>query len=384
MTANRCDYTDLTAAECAHCRGDDPAVTAGDPRRFETVTPAARVVWPLPPTKPHHTPRPGEEPTDDPRVKVARDLRALRAMTSLVDARGEDLADNPEMPGGDAVVIMAPVSSPEAWESRYQTYERLGRPTSVDLEDDTWEPPLQTLLFWSEDWRRQLDMDYDQAPTLDSEANFLANADVIAWAWDNEPRFADFASDVAAARTRTENVVRDGMRETRSRVVCDRCDAGKRLILVHGKGERADEWKCPGCKVRLDADDMKRALAKQMRAAGAERWVEQAEAIGALRVQGWQERVVRKWIETLAHKEDRCSECGERWPASEHAACPRKVVDRGELGACGGDLLPLWRGDRDDVVEGWCDVKTRRTMLWWPSMWRKHLLATQQRLARGA
>lgn len=348
----RCTYSDLPTATCVHCVGDDPTILPGE--ATYTDPPAHRLApMSLETARDVYKPRPKLEPTLDPAVTVARNLRAILDMTRTdLTERSIDLAADHDMPGGDALVALAPVAMPSQWERRTELAEAawmaahaitqaLGtrvaatdddRPTLDD--DDDFESPLQALLYWSEDWRRQLDMDYGLDPTLISEASFLANADVLTWARGHEKRWDHFADTVATVRTRVENIVRDGERETRSRVTCDKCDKPRRLILVHGKGNRPDVWKCPSCKARFDADALHRAHARQMRAEGAARWVDRTEAIGVLRAQGWQERVIRGWL-----------------------------------------------ADDPDLATRVYDV-AGRVAVWWPDVWRKHLIETQARADR--
>ena len=33
---------------------------------------------------------------------------------------------------------------------------------------------------------------------------------------------------------------------------------------------------------------------------------------------------------------------------------------------------PVWVGDGDAVVHGYCDLTTRKTLVWWPDLWRLH------------
>lgn len=350
MTDDWCTYAELPATTCAHCVGDDPTIRPGEATYADP--PAHRLVTlPLETKRDVYKHRAGESPTLDPLVRVARDLRAILEMAPLLTERGIDLSADHEMPGGDALAALAPVALPSAWERRAElteaawmdkqvTAEALGTRIAADDkgrptfdEDDDLEPPLQSLLYWSEDWRHQLGMDYGQDPTLASEANFLANADVITWAHAHDTRFEHFTQAIADTRTRVENVVREGEQITRSRVVCDKCDKGKRLVLVHGKGDRPDVWKCSSCKARFDADALHRAHARQMRAEGAERWVDRIEAIGVLRAQGWQERVIRGWLTDDPDLETRTNAAG-------------------------------------------------KTFVWWPALWRKHLIETQARADR--
>lgn len=256
-----------------------------------------------------------------------------------------------------------------------------GRPTIEDTDD--WEPPLQTLLYWSEIWRHQLGMMHEQwSPTLDSEANFLGSGEVLDWAWDHVAAFPVFAADVHDARTRLENVVRDGIRPTRSRILCDRPHpekAHKRLNVLYSKTEDVDGYIAPCCKARFTVDEATRALARQMRHAGAERFITTTEAIGALMVQGWQRRTVLNWIEPLREL-DVCQVCGHAWPAREYAACPNPGVDGTAFGEkCGGLLYRVIRGDRTQIPNSYCEITTHRTLVWWPDLWRRHLMAKAQR-----
>lgn len=276
-----------------------------------------------------------------PVVKVARDLTEIVNMTAELDDQAEHKAnariDGTGLPGGLAMVAMAGVANLEAWEHRYEAAERLGQDTSwIEDEDDTWEPPLQTLCFWSEQWRAEHGAEYDQRPTVASEANFIRF--LLDWAWDNELHWDDFAADIRKARVRMENVLYAGSRPERTRIVCNRCDAKPRLIVLRGKADDCsdDMWKCPGCKVRLDAEDVRRAHAAMLRSEGAERWIAQADAIGTLKAQGRPERTVRAWL-----------------AAGEGSA--------------------------------YCDPVTHQVWVWWPDLWRRHLVTgTRKKNSKSA
>lgn len=338
MTESRCRISDLEPWECAHCRGETGLPIEPEPRRYQQATTGTRI-WPLLPTPPVATKPPPDEPaTDDPVAAVSRNLRAIGTMAAALGERALDLADHPEIPGGDAMVNLAHIGSHEAWTYQVDTDERLtlagvrhiAYTSAADEDPDTAWSPFQTLAYWSEQWRAELEKVIDH-PTLATEARFLSMPDVLAHASNHAQEFDAFAADVRTARNRLENIVRDGIRETRSRIMCDRCKEPKRLIRKWGKHGKPDRWKAPCCKAEFTDDEAKRAHARQLRSAGAERWVERTEAIGALEVQGWSQGVVRQWL-----------------------------VD----------------------VEACCEIEHRRVLVWWPSLWHRHLVATQAKVER--
>ena len=291
--------------------------------------------------------------------RVAGDLRAILDMADRLEARAVDLADA-DLVGGEAMVNLAPVASMSDWERRNE----LAGDELIQFEDpdELWSS-FQMLRFWSEQWRTDLGQDHEDPlwrPSLRTEAGFLRNPDVLAWAWDNEPHFDDFAADVERARRKLEDVLREGERAERLRVTCPDCakDAAQddengalsdeqgldgeshqcdserpsdrrtapRLIARYGATHAADRWKCPRCKHQFDRDAVRRAQASQMRTAGiAQRWITVADATSILRQQGgWRERTIHAWAN-----------------------------DRTEVSA---------------------KVEHGVRLVWWPDMWRLHLL----------
>jgi hypothetical protein len=201
---------------------------------------------------------------DDPTLDVARDLRAIVDLCKLLHDQAVHRASHHDMPGGDALVMLAPVASPEAWENRRETIERAwlnaepkpgvggywdweqdcwverddSREEFPPCDDDAnWEPPLQTMLFWSEAWRLEHNATIDLRPTVVSEAGWLG--ELIGWAYDHEPHFADFAADMANVRRRLEAVLYAGERDQHGVAPCDQC--GHRLI------RETDERRDCGC-----------------------------------------------------------------------------------------------------------------------------------------
>jgi hypothetical protein len=196
-------------------------------------------------------------------TKVARNLSAIEDMTAQLLTQAIHKANDREMPGGDAMTALAHVASLTDWERRIEVTEAVwwespettheDRPDWLGSdEDDTWEPPLQTLLFWSEQWRDVHGYDLDRRPTIASEAGFIRWA--LNWAWENEPHFEDFAREMEAVQRRMENMLYAGVRVERGApCLYDECK-GRRIVRhVDDNGERTD-WRCSSCKREWDED----------------------------------------------------------------------------------------------------------------------------------
>lgn len=235
----------------------------------------------------------------DPCIRVAQNLTRIVDLADGLEDQAINNANDRLMPGGLAMVALGVVSNLEAWGHKLDAAERaaIEHGGKVEVEDDDeWEPPLQSLLFWSEDLRRIHGYETDKRPTVASEANFIRH--YLDWLWENEPRWDDFAADVRAATRRLEDTLKEGDRPERTRIVCDRdfCERPRRLIRVYGDTPAEDRWKCPSCKSRFDGDDLRRAHAAQLRSQGAERFVPLVDAIDTLRAQERGERTIRRWL----------------------------------------------------------------------------------------
>lgn len=232
------------------------------------------------------------EPTEV--TKVARNLSAIEDMTAALLTQAVHKANDAAMPGGAAMVSLASVASPEAWEHVFEAREGYGLSvTHIDDEDDTWEPPLQTLLFWSEQWRTEHGYELEGRPTIASETNFIRWC--LNWAWENELHFEDFARDIHQARLRMENLLYAGRRAERSRVTCIAldCERAPRLIKVHGARAVDDRWKCPACKRIYDGEEFTLAKANLLGRTEAARHVKMQDAREAI---GRSDRTFRKWM----------------------------------------------------------------------------------------
>jgi hypothetical protein len=248
-------------------------------------------------------------------IDVAQDLTAIVEMSEELEDQAINDANDHLMPGGLAMVSLAVVANLEAWTNKLDAAERRGIWPAVE-DDDDWVPPLQALLFWSEDLRRSHGLETDARPTIASEANVIRWA--LEWLWENDPHWNDFAADIKDTRTRMEALLVEGLRAKRG-VPCLSldCDGG---ILVqpvadrrehrwceghdgvchlphercpHDRGGLRDEWVCGTCDRRYGIEDYRRAVA-QSAFLNAE-WLPLEDAIartGAKRgsIQGWATR----------------------------------------------------------------------------------------------
>jgi hypothetical protein len=233
--------------------------------------------------------------------EVATNLRKIEDMAQRLEQRAVDRAGAKEMPGGDAMVALAGVGSIRDWTRRIEIAEEHEDYPDISNEDpDEFWPALQVLWWWSEDYRQQLNHDYDDPrwrPTLISEAAFLRNHDVAEWIWNNEPKYDDYAKDVERAKTKLENILIEGDRSEKTPVVCDRCADKRSLVKVYGDDEGADRWKCMGCKHLFTLEELDDARATQMRRSEPREWVSRAEAIGLLRDMGHQRRTAAALVD---------------------------------------------------------------------------------------
>lgn len=224
-------------------------------------------------------------------IQVQRDLATIielaYALATQAVHQANATVDGHNIPGGMAMIALAPVASLATWERRFELAERdwttraleagiarrmddgsvivtdqRGRPELGLDEDDSWEPPLQTLRFWTDHYRRVLGADWDHIPTLHTEASFLRHKETADWIAMNEPHFDRYADDISTARTRLENLLYAGDRAERG-VPClyDEC-GGVRLVrkVVPARGPKGEktwrrtDWHCPRCKKTWNDD----------------------------------------------------------------------------------------------------------------------------------
>lgn len=235
--------------------------------------------------------------SEHPVTSVARNLTAILNLWGDLEDQAEHRhrarIDGTALPGGMAMVDLAPVGSPSEWAEQIAAEElyHLAKCPKVDhakcryaeqaADDDGTETPLQSLLYWSEAWRMERNgYALEGRPSIRSEANFIRWS--LEWAWENEAHFEDFATDVAAARTQLENVLLAGERSERGVPCLYEACKGIRIVRklepfrdreTGRKSWRYDNWHCPRCHREWDESRYNSMVA-------AAAWTAQREEIG--------------------------------------------------------------------------------------------------------
>jgi hypothetical protein len=115
--------------------------------------------------------------TDDLRLRIARDLRAITHLYEDLREEAINRAGDPDIPGGDAMVMLGPGADVEAFGyAQISTY--LGRtPGWVEepLPDDL-EPPLSFLAGWSDLIREERDMPTALKATISREVDYIRSS----------------------------------------------------------------------------------------------------------------------------------------------------------------------------------------------------------------
>lgn len=215
---------------------------------------------------------------DKVRLGIARDLREIQRMFGALETEAFHHADDPDIPGGAATVMLGPRADVEAW-----TYVQMsaaagrlnnivGKPTpygqrhgkkrrDIELAEITGndiEPPLSFLAGWADIVAENRGgAAAERTATIEGEIKYLSDA--IEWMTatdeDGVPWWLpveDFAKQLKRVRAAMENALRDGNRSDRINAECKYCDEHPRLIVRKGKTEDTDFWQCPNCHHAYD------------------------------------------------------------------------------------------------------------------------------------
>lgn len=237
------------------------------------------------------------------RLAIAKDLRAIKVMFRDLRTEAENHADDPDIPGGEAMFLLGPTADVEAWGYMKMSIlmGRLDPEAAEGMRKGELEPPLSFLASWTDIVREERDQPTDLRATVDREADYLLNS--IDWMLSldeyDEPRFLqvdDFANGLKDIRRGMENVLRDGERSELARVTCvnDECAEKPRLVKVYADDAVNDHHKCPACRQPYDFDEFVRAAKIHAFSETADdAWVTVADAAYSI---GRPANTIRTWI----------------------------------------------------------------------------------------
>lgn len=237
----------------------------------------------------------------DLRVQIARDLRAIVTLWRDLPEEAAYRADDKEFPGGDALVMLAPVANLEAWEHRYEAAEHAGRDTRYVNDQEAELHPLLVLATWEDAIRDERDQPTDLRATVERAADYVGKSvdwmlDVDDYGDQNFLGIDQLSIDLRRCRAMLENLLMDGERAEWTRVTCinDHCDEKPRLMKVYGDTAADDRHQCPACRARYDYDEFISAAKIHAASESADdAWVTVADAAHSI---GRPARTVRTWI----------------------------------------------------------------------------------------
>lgn len=208
------------------------------------------------------------------REQINEDLSEIEDLMARLPAEAAHRADDGEMPGGAAMVLLGPSADPETW-GFIQLSALFGR---LKLDPDTYaeivsydlEPPLSFLGSWVDVMREARGQEPStQRARLDREIRYLRSAvDWMLSTDDNgEPWWLpveDFATRLHQQRRALEALLRsDEQRDTGAPCLSIGCE-GRLLVKVWSDKDddfEEDRWHCPHCKRWYDEDSYRRAVA---------------------------------------------------------------------------------------------------------------------------
>lgn len=228
-------------------------------------------------------------------LEAARsDLKAIGDLCASLPAEAVEKGVRSE-----AMMLLGPASDPEAWRNR-ATSAMVGRVDGSYLDDCRDEShPLWILGTWEQIWRDFLDH-YSDAKVTVITAHAYLDLQIGYMADQVDPAFEEFARELRACRAHLENVLRDGVREDRSRVPCVECET--RLVKVYAETEDKDHWSCPTCRRTYTDEEYARAQHFHLEDERANRFMKVSEALGMI---DRPEQTLRTWMANEQVKVDR-------------------------------------------------------------------------------
>lgn len=195
------------------------------------------------------------------------------------------------IPGGDAVVLLVPGPSPQAYGATLA--QRLAQELDVSHAGEEYRqdprPVLTVLVEWEARWRAKMGTPTTLPRTMPRVVDYLGEQ--LHHIAQDPATFPTLAREVATTLRRVEDVLHEGQRPQVSRVPCLGC--GTRLAKRYGDTEAADHWVCPRCGEVYDRGRYDRAKHDHLASAGAERYVAVSDAVAAI---GRPRTTVWNWV----------------------------------------------------------------------------------------
>lgn len=242
------------------------------------------------------------------RLDIARDLAEIQRMFHNLRIECVNRAGDPNIPGGQAMVLLGPGADIEAYGyfqlSAMMGRLNLGRGQHAERALDAIthaevEPPLSFLASWVDIIREAR----GQGPTelrasIDHEIKYIREA--LDWITaiddDGAPWWIEveaFAEQLHKVRGQLENALGDGVRADRINAVCNKCTKRPRLCVRWDKKGVGTHWYCPSCRFAFDEDGVARCWRTSLVERGeAPEWVTIKSAAAAL---GRSVKSVRAW-----------------------------------------------------------------------------------------
>ena len=192
------------------------------------------------------------------RVRIAQDLTAIVSYHMMLGVEAihrahQGIDDRGDMPGGEAMAALGPVSSMEAWQHRFEAAEERELDTSYAYDQIGEWHPLLVLATWEDAIRDERDQPTDLKATIPRAAAYIRGA--LDWILGTDD-YGDLnflavdhlASDLRRVRHELENLLREGDRADRG-APCMEC--GVALVRDWSgdhddpRTEYDDHWHCP-------------------------------------------------------------------------------------------------------------------------------------------
>lgn len=248
-----------------------------------------------------------------PQTRAARHLTQIVHMYADLSTEAVNRASSKDMPGGDAMVLLAPGADLAAYKYR-QMSAIMGRiDVPIDDTEGDPDPVLMVLAYWANELRAERGEITDLPPTITRCADYIRQS--LDWAFSDQAGEFDtegLLTDLARLRTRMEAVLKQGYRPDRTEVPCLTEDCEATLNKEWHSQAKYDGYRCPQCQRFYDYDAFIRARADQLASRGAERFVPKQDAIDAIPRSN---ETVRKWIESgKVTTENRSGQVWVWWP----------------------------------------------------------------------